>query len=135
MHKITHSKITISGWNVWTVNLMNQPIKVQHIPKLLSQRLRKCYYKTLGSSISNCSQEITYSLLKFNGLHNLFLHLLTRRTVERTDINKVDYRAALLLKKNLMSKISFGLIFSVEDALSGPLPFNKWVIKSEIRIH
>ena len=102
---------------------MNQPIKVQHIPKLLSQQLRKCYYKTLGSSISNCSQEITYSLLKFNVLHNLFLHLLTRRTVGRTD--KVNYRVALLLKKNLMSKISFGFIFSVEDALSGPLPFNK----------
>ena len=35
--------IKINGWNVWT-NLMNQ---------LLSQRIRKRYYKTLGTSVLN----------------------------------------------------------------------------------
>ena len=29
VHKITPSVDTIVGWNVWTHNLMNQPIKVQ----------------------------------------------------------------------------------------------------------
>ena len=46
----------ISGWKVWTLNLMNQPIKIQYKPpKLLSQRIRKCSYKTLGTSVINSS--------------------------------------------------------------------------------
>ena len=33
-------------------NLINQPIKIQNnSPKLLSQRIRKQYYKTLGTSV------------------------------------------------------------------------------------
>ena len=27
MHKLTPSVVKISGWNVWTLNLMGQPIK------------------------------------------------------------------------------------------------------------
>ena len=39
----------ISGRNVWTLHLINQPIKKS--PKLLYQR--KCYYKTLETSVVN----------------------------------------------------------------------------------
>ena len=43
-------KITISGWNVWTLNQPNL-IKVPKV--MLSQRIRKRYYKTLGTSVIN----------------------------------------------------------------------------------
>ena len=39
----------ITGWNVWTLNIMNQPIKIRQIP----QRIRKLYYETLETSIIN----------------------------------------------------------------------------------
>ena len=36
---------------VWTLNLRNQPIKIQlKTPKLISRRIRKRYYKTFGDS-------------------------------------------------------------------------------------
>ena len=42
-------KHKISDWNFWTLNLMNQPITIKEkFPKLLSRRMRKRYYKTLG---------------------------------------------------------------------------------------
>ena len=43
--------MTISGLNVLTLNVMNQPIK--KFLKLLSQRIKKYYYKTLGTSVIN----------------------------------------------------------------------------------
>ena len=40
--------------NVWTFNLMNQPIKIQQMfLKLLSQKMRKRDYKNLGTRVIN----------------------------------------------------------------------------------
>ena len=48
--KLSFLYFLISGLNVWTPNLINQPIKIQsNYPKLLSQRIRKRYDKTLGT--------------------------------------------------------------------------------------
>ena len=48
---MTH-KFIFSGWNVWTVNLMNQPINIlKKFQSLLSRQIRKHYYKTLGTSV------------------------------------------------------------------------------------
>ena len=43
--------------------LINQPIKIQKSPKLLSKRIRKRYYKTLGTS---CPLPSWINILKFN---------------------------------------------------------------------
>ena len=46
--------ITNSGWNVWTLYLMKKNDQnLLKSPKLISQRIRKCYYKTLGTSVIN----------------------------------------------------------------------------------
>ena len=46
--------ITIRSCNVYTLDLMKQPIKIQlKPPKLLIQKIRKRYYKTLGNSLMN----------------------------------------------------------------------------------
>ncbi len=43
------------------LNLMNQPIKIlEKSPKLLSQRMRKLYYKTLGTSVINSPMTIPH---------------------------------------------------------------------------
>ena len=48
IHKITPYVDYISGWNVWTLNLINQSIKIhQKFPKLLSQQIRKRNYQTV----------------------------------------------------------------------------------------
>ena len=41
--------ISISGWNVWTIHLMSQSINIIQLKsiKLLSQKIRNRYYKTL----------------------------------------------------------------------------------------
>ena len=45
-------QITISCSNVETLNLMNQPIKIEKkFPKLLSRRIRSRCYKTLGTRV------------------------------------------------------------------------------------
>ena len=47
-------KITpfFSGWNVWTLNLINQLIKILYkFRKLFSQRIQIRYYKTSGTSV------------------------------------------------------------------------------------
>ena len=41
----------ISSWNVWTFNIYE--LTNQKSPKLLTQRIRKLYYKTLGTSVLN----------------------------------------------------------------------------------
>ena len=42
--------IQIIGWNVWTLNFMNQPIKIRwKSQKLLGQQIRKRYYKSLST--------------------------------------------------------------------------------------
>ena len=48
--KLTILYITISGWIVWTLNIMNQPLEMS--PKLLSQQIRKRYYKILETSVT-----------------------------------------------------------------------------------
>ncbi len=53
-HKLTLLYVTNSGWNLSTINFMNQPIKIQlESPKWLSQQIRKLYNKTLGTSVMN----------------------------------------------------------------------------------
>ena len=52
-------RLRISGWNVWTQILMNQPIKIQYSSKLLRQRIRKHYYKNLGTSVINISMALS----------------------------------------------------------------------------
>ena len=41
-------KITNSGYNVWTLNLINKPIKIK-----ISQQKRKSYNKTFGTIVKN----------------------------------------------------------------------------------
>ena len=57
--KLTLLYITIRCWNVWTLNIMNQPIKI-HLksPKLLSKRIKKRFIKTLGTSLINSQMSI-----------------------------------------------------------------------------
>ena len=53
-HKLPLLYITISGWNVWTPNLMKQPIRIwMKSLKLLSESIRKRHNKTLGTSVIN----------------------------------------------------------------------------------
>ena len=48
----TNDDTTITPFVDWPLNWMNQPIKIK-FPKLLRQRTRKRYYKTLGTSVLN----------------------------------------------------------------------------------
>ena len=52
---------------VRTLNLINQQIKIQlKSPKLLSQLIRKRYYKTLGTSVINSPMpSLLWTRLKF----------------------------------------------------------------------
>ena len=61
IHKITPK---ISGWNVWTLNLMKQPIKINLSLKLLGQRISKRCYKTLGTIVIN--SQLPFSLPDFS---------------------------------------------------------------------
>ena len=48
--------LTISGWNVWTLSLMDQPIKIKlKTPKLLSYWIRKRHNKKLWTCVINIS--------------------------------------------------------------------------------
>ena len=50
--KTTPFVVTISGLPVWTLSLMYQPIKIQYkSSKLLSEPIRKRYFKTLGTNV------------------------------------------------------------------------------------
>ena len=43
--------ITISGWNVWTFNFMNQPIKIfKEVSKVVKPTNNKTLHKILGAS-------------------------------------------------------------------------------------
>ena len=44
VQKLNYKKIIIRGWTVWTLKLMNQPIKIQ-----LVESTNKKSYKTLGT--------------------------------------------------------------------------------------
>ena len=92
----------ISGWNVWTLNLMNQPIQ-QGSSKLMSQRLRKRHYKTLGTSVIN-------SPMSPSSLHTYTVN--TERRKERIKKSKKKERIEGLIlkrKKNLFSGVRLNI--------------------------
>ena len=69
------------------INYMNQPITIQwKSPRLLSQRIRKCYYKTLGTSVINIPMSL--SLLTYAYFCYLFnkIFLLHGMKVSRINI-------------------------------------------------
>ena len=70
----------MSGWNCWTLNLRNQSLKIRlKSPKLLSWKIRKSIFKTLGTSVINrpmsppswllCSMVIKLSVLKIRQIY------------------------------------------------------------------
>ena len=49
-NKLHLLQIMISGWNVWTLNLMINQSKFTQVPKVYMPKNKKSYYKTLGTS-------------------------------------------------------------------------------------
>ena len=98
--KLTHLCITRSDWNLWTLNFMNQPIQIQwNWPKLLSQRIGICYYKTLGTSVIYspvsppflcvCINRSIYAFLSIN-FHSFISFILMLSTGIKRDKTMAD---------------------------------------------
>ena len=53
-HNYPCCRLQLVCWNVFTLNLMNKPIKIKlKSSRIISQRVWKRYYETLGTSVIN----------------------------------------------------------------------------------
>ena len=86
---------------VWTLHLMNQPIKVQYMSqRLLGQRIRKRYFKTLGTSVikSPMSPPSLNNILIISGIIPVILRIYPASLYYLTSIRRPQLPAVNYLQ-------------------------------------